>query len=63
MRPAMSALIANVTAGQIKPAFHFEPGNVLNMLRQQLTQHDLLGEVFSADDRMVRTRGRAGRDQ
>ena len=52
-------LIADVAAGEVETALDFETGPGFDLLREQLAEDDLFGEVLCADDGMIGARRRA----
>jgi len=56
-------LVADEGAGQIEAALDWQVSARLDNLREELTENELLGEVFGADYDVVRMRGAAGYGQ
>ncbi len=54
MRPAEDRLMADVGAGEIEATLDREMGLAFDLLRDDFTEHELLGEIFGADDDAVR---------
>ena len=51
---AKNGLLANVAARQVETALDRQVGLVLDLLRDDFTEDELLGEIFGADDDDVR---------
>ena len=58
-----NCLMADVTAGKVEAAFDHKMSFVFDLLRDDFTKDELLGEILGADDDSAFTRRTAGREQ
>ena len=63
IRPAEDRLLANVSAGKIETAFDEQVGFVLELLRDQFAENELLGEILGANNNAILAGGTTSSEQ